>query len=92
MTNILIKDLEVSEELDKKAMANIFGGNDWICTPIWSGKISEECVGTVIEDGEIKRKIIDTYERIDRCLRKVTRTESVCIAGCQATSCQKNGS
>jgi len=82
MLNIIVKDLEIYKELDKRAMKNIFGG--WDCETIWAPrKICETCTGTIVDaSGRIKREIKERWEQIQRCTEDRTRYEDVCICGC----------
>lgn len=76
MNTINIKDLSVSEALDRKALSNITGRGDWhlrssyISTGSWSGytQMFSSYVGTTFHDGYLSRQTYEGWKR--------TRTET----------------
>ncbi len=63
MTNFVIKDLEESKELDRKAMSRVFGG---LYNKTFSDdrRLKTECIGTFLVDGELKQRFRDVWQKV----------------------------
>ncbi|QTA80598.1 Uncharacterized protein dnl_29070 [Desulfonema limicola] len=74
MANIVIRDLEMNKELDKKAMSGIVGGVDLVNTQIiCDTKISSVGIGTFVkpDTGEVIHRYKDCYYRLIKGETKV---------------------
>lgn len=70
MADITINDLDMSQELDKKAMSNILGG--WVSftssSVLYEAQVSQEILGIFIdlENGTMSQRYRDVYYRVIR--------------------------
>ncbi len=63
MTNFVIKDLEMSKELDSKAMANVLGGALYL---VWDKHMRTEGVGTFLtEKNELVQRFREVWQKIE---------------------------